>query len=113
MGVKVEEDGESEEDEEEVMSRERLLQDMSVDRERGGRGCGRGGRVGTVSSWTMAQIWRDSLGSGTNMVIQVDKQHSNCNILSNSVCPSRLDKSGRTQISGYLGIIARITPEFL
>ena len=56
MGVKVEEDGEGEEDEEEVMSRERLLQDMSVDRERGGRGCGRGGRVGTVSSWTMAQI---------------------------------------------------------
>ena len=41
----MEEYGESEEDEEEVMSRERLLQDMSVDRERGGRGCG---RVGTV-----------------------------------------------------------------
>ena len=30
----------------------------------------------------------------------------------NSVCPSRLDKSGRAQISGYLGIIARITPKF-
>ena len=49
----MEEDGESEEDEEEVISRERLSQDMSFDRERGGRGCG---RVGTVSSWTMAQI---------------------------------------------------------
>ena len=53
MGAKVEENGESEEDEEEVMSRERLSQNMSVDREQGGRGCG---RVGTVSSWTMAQI---------------------------------------------------------
>ena len=43
MGVKVEEDGESEEDEEEVMTRERLSQDMSVDREWGGRGCSRVG----------------------------------------------------------------------
>ena len=34
----MEEDGASEEDEEEVMSRERLSQDMSVDGEQGGGG---------------------------------------------------------------------------
>ena len=55
----MEEDGASEEDEEEVMSRERLSQDMSVDGERGGRG---GGRVGTVLSWTMAQISKTPWG---------------------------------------------------
>ena len=58
----MEEDGASEEDEEEVMSRERLSQDMSVDGERGGRGCGRCGRVGTVLSWTMAQISKTPWG---------------------------------------------------
>ena len=62
MGAKVEEDGESEEDEEEVISRERLSQDMSFDRERGGRGCGRGGSVGTFLSWMMAQISKTPWG---------------------------------------------------
>ena len=66
MGAKVEENGESEEDEEEVMSRERLLQDMSVDRERGGRGCG---RVGDSLELDDGADLRDSLESGTNMVI--------------------------------------------
>ena len=65
----MEEDGASEEDEEEVMSRERLLQDMSVDRERGGRGCGRGGRVGDSLELDDGADLRDSLRSGTNMVI--------------------------------------------
>ena len=66
MGAKVEEDGESEEDEEEVMSRERLSQDMSVDREWGGRGCS---RVGDSLELDDGADLRDSLGSGTNMVI--------------------------------------------
>ena len=65
----MEEDGESEEDEEEVMSRERLSQDMSVDRERGGRGCGRGGRVGDSLELDDGADLRDSLESGKNMVI--------------------------------------------
>ena len=66
MGAKVEEDGESEEDEEEVMSRERLSQDMSVDREWGGRGCS---RVGDSLELDDGADLRDSLRSGTNMVI--------------------------------------------
>ena len=65
----MEEDGESEEDEEEVMSRERLSQDMSVDRERGERGGGRGGRVGDSLELDDGADLRDSLRSGTNMVI--------------------------------------------
>ena len=67
----MEEDGESEEDEEEVMSRERLSQDMSVDREQGGRGCGRGGRVGDSLELDDGADLRDSLGSGTNMVLVI------------------------------------------
>ena len=62
----MEEDGESEEDEEEVMTRERLSQDMSVDREWGGRGCS---RVGDSLELDDGADLRDSLGSGTKMVI--------------------------------------------
>ena len=62
----MEEDGASEEDEEEMMSRVRLLQDMSVDRERGGKGCG---RVGDSLELDDGADLRDSLESGTNMVI--------------------------------------------
>ena len=62
----MEEDGESEEDEEEVMSRERLSQDMSVDREWGGRGCS---RVGDSLELDDGADLRDSLESGKNMVI--------------------------------------------
>ena len=64
----MEEDGESEEDEEEVMSRERLSQDMSVDREWGGRGCS---RVGDSLELDDGADLRDSLGSGTNMVLVI------------------------------------------
>ena len=74
MGAKVEEYGESEEDEEEVMSRERLSQDMSVDREWGGRGCS---RVGDSLELDDGADLRDSLESGTNMVIQVGQVRSN------------------------------------
>ena len=81
----MEEDGESEEDEEEVISRERLSQDMSFDRERGGRGCGRGGRVGDSLELDDGADLRDSLESGTIMVIldqvgQVWKNHNHIQI---------------------------------
>ena len=57
MGVKVEEDGESEEDEEEVMSRERLSQQKCHSTGSGeGGGAAEVAELGTVSSWTMAQI---------------------------------------------------------
>ena len=50
------------------MSRERLSQDMSVDREWGGRGCS---RVGDSLELDDGADLRDSLGSGTNMVLVI------------------------------------------
>ena len=86
MGAKVEEDGESEEDEEEVMTRERLSQDMSVDREWGGRGCSRVGdslELDDGADLKRLPVVRHKYGDPGPGGTSLDKPHSNFNVLSN------------------------------